>query len=131
MRSEAEIRKQTVTRMRRLFLLTLNGGLWITAALAIYLYTRDHAFMGALQVTVGLGMLIWMTVIGLMAARTVYVEVTEFVVYRAIERERRDYLMRETYEKRKRDDASLRLSDDGELIDWNADEREAKAKHER
>ena len=45
----------------------------------------------------------------------------------AIERERQFYLLQDAYEKRKRDEALPRLSEDGELIDFpeeRAEERD-------
>lgn len=136
MRSEAEIRREVETRLRRRGLLLLNGGLWTGAVLFLALLMPRGVY-GSLTGLIMIGMLAWTLALGLHAFRVVYVELRERLVNSAIERERQFYLLRENYEKQKRfeerdraDAAFVHLSDDGELVDA-PDARKVKASYER
>lgn len=136
MRSEAEIRREVETRLRRRGLLLLNGVLWVVAVAVVYRITLVSSF-GSLSGLVIIALFMWMLALGLHAFRVVYVELRERLVNSAIERERQFYLLRENYEKQKRfeereraDTAFVHLSDDGELVDA-PDARKVKARYER
>lgn len=131
MRSEAEIRRQVDGRFRRWAALTFNGGLWAAVALGLYFYSERASFPPDLVAPVIAFMVIWAAVVGLHFLYSLYTETRESVVQKAIEREREFYLLRADYEKRKRDDAPARLSDDGELVDFaDWQDKEVKAKYE-
>lgn len=116
MRSEAEIRKQVETRLRRWGLVALNGILLIGAAKLIFAYSQNHDFMGS-QADVIIALMIgWVALVGLHFLRTVYVELREYLVRRAIDQERNS--THAAYEKPKHDETQLSLSDDGELADF-------------
>lgn len=127
MRSEAEIRKQVENHLKRRGLLVLDGGLWL---LAVFIEAEFLRFRGLSTTMTGLLtllMIAWTLGLGLHFVRTVYVELREILVRRAIERERGLYLAKDGYEKPKR----LDVSNDGELVDWSIEDAEAIAKHER
>lgn len=137
MRSDIEIRREVETRLRRRGLLLLNGALWAGAVLASYLYVERYSLANALSSYLFFFMLAWTFVLGLHFLRLLYVELRERMVRSAIERERQFYLLRDHFEKQKRsetrkreDAASLRLLDDGELVDY-PDERKVKVDYER
>ncbi len=88
MRSEAEIRKQVETRLRRWGLLALNGILWVGAAKLILVYSQTHGFYANQSDIILLIMLGWVSLVGLHALRTIYVELREYLVRRAIRQER-------------------------------------------
>ena len=111
MRSEAEIRKAVETRLRRWGLLALNGILWVGALKLIFGYSQFNDFQGTLADVVAGMMVIWLALFGLHALRTFYVELREYLVRRAIEREHR---LHTDYEKPKR----LELGEDGELVEY-------------
>ena len=139
MRSEGEIRHEVETRLRRWGFLALNGILWVGAAKLIYGYSQYDNF-GRFSGVVVLFMLGWLVLVGLHALRTIYVEGREWLVRRAIAREREFYVLQNAYEKPKRDE-SVSLSDDarpslqaedGELVDFPfSHESEPKVKNER
>ena len=142
MRSEAEIRSEVETRLRRRLMLFLHGALWVVGAAIVYRVTRFSSF-GSLTGMVMLLLLAWTGMLGLHVLRVGYVELRERLVRGAIERERQFYLLRDNYEKRKRSEERGRseehereestvvhLSDDGELVDA-PDERKVKAGYER
>lgn len=111
MRSEAEIRKQVETRLRRWSLLALNGILWIGVAKLLFVYSQTHSFYGSQSDIIALVMLGWVALVGLHTLRTIYVELREYLVRRAIRQEHERYA-----DKPKRDET--RLTDDGELVDF-------------
>jgi hypothetical protein len=80
-------------------------------------------------------MIYGLTYLGVLhTAYVLYVELRERLIRSAIERERQFYLLRDNYEKQKRseapdDNSRLRLTDDGELIDYPP--RKVKADYER
>src|SRR5664279_3117144 len=87
-------------------------------------------------------MLAWLGLVGLHTLRVLYVELREWLVRRAVERERQFYVLQDAYEKRKHgesfsraaDDTFPRSTDDGELIDFPVSQdqhEEVKAKYER
>lgn len=119
MRSEAEIRKQVEDHLKRRLLLVLDGGLWLAAVFFLWRYSITSS-LGSFEGLAILFMLGWTGIVGLHTLRTIYVELREYLVKRAIERERRTYVTFSDDEtmKRKHDDAIPRLSDDGELIDF-------------
>jgi hypothetical protein len=110
MRSEGEIRREVEERLRRWGLLALNGILWVGAAKLLYGFSRYSSF-GRFDGVVVLAMVLWAALVGLHALRTFYVEGKEWLVRRAIEREREFYRLQTGYEKRKRDE-SASLPDD-------------------
>lgn len=118
MRSEAEIRRQVETRLKRRGLLFLDGGLWLAVVFILSKIMPYSSFGTTLNSLLAVFMFLWTGIIGLHFLRTVYVELREWLVRRAIERERQFFQMRDAHEKRKRDDALPRLSDDGELFDF-------------
>lgn len=131
MRSEAEIRREVETRLRRRGWLIVNGGLWLAVVSGMFAYTRYRSLgLGEPWTSlIILFMLMWLVFIGLHAFRVIYVELREHLIQRAIEHERRLYTQGDAYEKSKRDDTSiLSIADDGELIDFAArDDEEAHA----
>lgn len=131
MRTESEIRKQVELRFRRWALLLLNGGAWIVIGAGLYLYSRYVGVPVGWLDSVVLVLMLWGGLVGLHLMRTVYVELREWLVRRAIERERAFYRMRDTYEKRKHSEALPNLTEDGELIDYpDWQDAEVKAKYE-
>lgn len=125
-RSEAEIRNDVTNRLKRRGLLLLNGGLGVLAVFLLYQFTRFRSFGEPWATLILLFMLGWFVLGILHTAAVVYVELREWLVRSAIERERQFYLLRDNYEKQKRaeirdrdyDTARLSISDDGELIDY-------------
>ena len=137
MRSDIEIRREVETRLRRRGLLVLNGILWGASGLMSYFYVEMNGLATALSSYLFFFMLAWTFILGLHVLRVVYVELRERMVRSAIERERQFYLLRDHHEKQKRSEArerenaaSLRLLDDGELVDY-PDEHKMKADYER
>jgi len=134
MRSEAEIRREVETRLRRRSMLVLHGVLWVVAAVVVYRITLFSSF-GSLSGLIIFAMFMWTLLLGLHLLRTVYHELRERLVRNAVERERQFYLLRDHYEKQKRSEQReefgvVHLSDDGELVDA-PDERKVKASYER
>ena len=128
MRSEAEIRKQVEARVRRWGLLALNGILWVGAAKLIYGYSQNYSFIGSQSDVIVVVMVGWVIAVGLHFLRTVYVELREWLVQRAIQRERQRYAQDDAYEKHKHDESPLLMSDDGELTGlpvWNDEDEYA------
>ena len=113
MRSEAEIRKQVETRLHRWGLLALNLILWVGAAKLLYGFSQYSSF-GRFDGLIVLMMVGWAVLVGLHALRTFYVEGREWLVKRAIEREKQFYLRQNAYIKRKRDE-SASLPDESRL----------------
>ena len=124
MRSEYQIRREVETRLRRRGLLLLDGGLGVLVIFFLYQYTRDRSFGEPLATLIVLFILGWFMLGILHTAYVLYVEAREWLVQRAITREREFYVLKESYEKRKRDQALPRPSDDGELIDFPDGEAE-------
>ncbi len=120
MRSEAEIRKQVEARLRRRGLFALNAILWFASGMFLWLGRGVYYFITDYSNTLLNLMLLWTFVLGLHFLYTVYVELRDWLVGRAVERERRYYVMSGDDEKPKRDAAvaRLELTDDGELIDY-------------
>jgi len=110
MRSEGEIRREVEGRLRRWGLLILNGILWVGAAKLLYGYS-EYGNFGRFSGAVVLFMLVWAALVGLHVLRTLYVEGKEWLVKRAIAREREFYRLQSVYEKRKRGE-SASLPDD-------------------
>ncbi len=108
MRSEAQIRKQVEARFRRWSLLVLNGILWVGAAKLIYVFSQSHSFPSRADDVGILFMVGWLVLFGLHFLRTVYVEMREYLVRRAVERERASFELHDAYEKRKHDQAPRR-----------------------
>lgn len=150
MRSEVDIRREVEAHLRRRGLFLLDGGLWAAAVVFLWQFTRYSGFGTTLSGLIVLFMLGWTAALGLHFLRTVYVEVREWLVRRAIQREREFYVLQDAYEKRKRDftparlenrsDARLgnsrdftdaRLENDGELIDFPGWDDATKTKRER
>ena len=136
MRSEAEIRHEVETRLRRWVRLLLHGGLWAVGAVIVYRITLFSSF-GSLTGLIVFAMFVWTVLLVLHVLRTIYNELRERMVRGAIERERQFYLLRDHYEKRKRSEdrergeaARLHIADDGELIDYPQEEK-VKADYER
>ncbi len=130
MRSEAEIRTEVETRLRRRGLLILNGGMWAAVVFFLFEYTRSRSLgLGEPWTTMLiLFLLAWLAVIGVQTIRVLYVEMREWLVRYAIERERELYMERGAYEKRKHDQALSRRSDDGELVAfplWDVEDKDA------
>ena len=117
MRSEAEIRREIEARLRRRGLLLLNGGLWSAAVFILSQIFPSRSLGTTLTSLIVLWMLAWTAVLGLHFLRTVYVELREWLVRRAIDREQRIYYVNSTYEKRKRVDVLPPLEDDEEIIE--------------
>jgi hypothetical protein len=139
MRSEAEIRRQVETRLRRWGLLALNGILWIGAAKLLYGFAQYSSF-GRFDGLIVLLMVGWAVLLGLHALRTFYVEGRERLVQWAIKREHQVYGWQPLDEKPKRAESASRpaesrvslQADDGELVDFPfSQEADVKAKHER
>ncbi len=140
MRSDAEIRKQVEDRLKRRLLFVADGGLWLVTMIVLWQVSAYSSF-GGFSGVIALIMLAWLGIVGLHFLRTVYVELRDYLVNRAIERERRYYVTRDEYaddtyyEKRKRDsDAAiprLELNDDGELVDFDFAADRDKSKIER
>lgn len=126
MRSEADIRREVEGRLRRRGLFVLNAVLWAGTAALLWITAAYVSFGGFAGLVIWL-MIAWAGVVGLHFLRTVYVELREWLVRRAINNERRTYVMRDEYdiEKPKRASVSrLEMTDDGELIDFpEIDER--------
>lgn len=127
MRSEAEIRSQVEKRFHRWVFLLLNGGAWAAISVGLYLYYRanrapegwiDSGWVSSATII----MLLWGIIVGLHFLRTVYVETREWLVGRAVDREIRDYTLREMHQKRKRDDALPYLTDEREQVDFPSEE---------
>ncbi len=125
MRSEAEIRKQIEDHLKRRGLWLVDAGLWALAVFSSLAFMRSHIVSTTINYLVPLFMLAWTGVLGLHTLRTVYVELRDYLVRRAIDRERHYYVMEDEYApergKRKHDDSAPRLTDDGELVDFPAD----------
>lgn len=131
MRTEFEIRREVERRLRRRGLFVLNGGLWLMVVFILAQIVPYASFGTTLRGLLVLFMLGWTGVVGLHFLRTVYVELREWLVARAIERERAFYQMRDIYEKRKYDEIPPRLMNDGELIDFpDWQDAEVRAKYE-
>ena len=131
MRSETEIRKQVEARLRRRGLFVLNGGLWFITGMFLWFGRGVYYFISDYSNTLLNLMLLWTFVLGLHFFFTVYVELREYLVRRAIEQERRYYVMSSSARpddaekpKRAADVARLELTDDGELIDFDDLENE-------
>lgn len=124
MRSEAEIRSEVLKRFHRWVFLVLNGGLWVAAVFILSQMMPARSFGTTLNGLIVLSMLAWTGLLGLHFLRTIYVELREWLVRRAVERERQLYLAGYFQEKRKRREAPPRLGDDGDLVDFPADEDE-------
>jgi hypothetical protein len=118
MRTEFEIRREVESRLRRRGLLVVNGGLWLMAVFILSQIMPYSSFGTTLNGLLVLFMLGWTAALGLHTPWTIYVELREWLVRRAIDREREFYRMRDTYEKRKHSEALSHLTDDGELIDF-------------
>lgn len=118
MRSDVEIRREVEARLRRRGWLMLDGGGWIAAVVLLALTMPNNSFGTSLVGLILVSMLAWTGVLGLHVLRTLYVEVREWMVRRAIDQEYQMYRIREAVEKHKRDDAAARLSSDGELVDF-------------
>ena len=118
MRSEAEIRKQVTARLWRLGLFVVDGGLWLAAVFILSQIMPSGGF-GQFRGLIVLLMLGWTVLLGLHTLWVLGVELREYLVRRAVEREREFYMLHGDYEKSKRDEAIPRLSDDGELIDFS------------
>jgi hypothetical protein len=138
MRSEAEIRREVEQRFNRWVFLFMNGGLWIVVGAGLSLYSRYQGVPAGWIDSVLLFLMFWGLLVGLHFLRTVYVEKRDWLVRRAIEHERKAYLLGNTYDKRKRGETLPRLSDDvnieDALVDFPADENESiaeKVKHGR
>ena len=130
MRSEAEIRKQVEARLRRWALVLLNVILFVGVIKGLALFTSVRT--DGLSQTDLILLTLWASLIGLHVLRTVYIEVREIAVRRAVVGESKQYQQHEHYEKRKHDDALLRLGDDGELIDFPlVDNEDEKSRYER
>ncbi len=129
MRSEAEIRRQVETRLRRWGLLIANGVLWTTVSGTLYVVSNNMGISEAPRSWLFAFVLAWLGLVVLHTLRVIYVELREFAVKRAVRREIRQYRPDGDYEKPKR----LEISDDGELVDWRVESEEAsvRAKHER
>ena len=133
-RTEAEIRSEVTSRLRRLSLLLLDGGLWLAAVLILSQLMPGRSFGTTLNGLITISMLGWTIIVVLHIIRVAYIEMRERLVRSAIERERQFYLLRENYEKRKRteernyDDSLLRISDDGELVDYPQQNTKEKVK---
>ncbi len=131
MRSEAEIRKQVEARLKRWLYLIADGGLWLTA---VFLYWRGSGggFLNLGQFT-GAGSLfltLWFVAVGLHMLWVLYATLRDWLVGRAVEHERRYYVMSSTpddAEKPKRQAPAahdtavsrLELTNDGELIEFD------------
>lgn len=133
MRSEAEIRKHIEDHLKRRGLWVVDAGLWL---LAVFVFRES--MLGGYSTTVNylatLFMLAWMAALGAHTLRTVYVELRDYLVNRALEREQHYYVMEDGRSKRKRNEARPRLAidDDGELVDFLAeDEEESYAQRSR
>ncbi len=120
MRSEAEIRKQVEARLKRWLFLIIDGGGWLSATFILW-QTASYRSFGQFSGAVAIFMLLWLGVVGLHFLRTIYVELRDWLVHRAVERERRYYVMSSDAEKPKReaDVTRLELTDDGELIEFD------------
>ena len=118
MRSEAEIRRDVVTRLRRRGLFVLNGGLWLMTVFVLSQIMPYASFGTTVRGFLILFMFGWTAALGLHTLWTIYVELREWLVRRAIDREREFYRMRDSYEKRKYVEALPNLAADGELIDF-------------
>ena len=149
MRSEAEIRRQVETRLRRWGLLALNGILWVGAAKLIYGYSQYGNF-GQFTGAVALFMVAWAALLGLHALRTFYVEGREWLVRRQLSgnasfmgcKKNANGMTRLRYRMISRfslpaDDGEYSVvpfrheADDGALVDFPfSEEPEAKAKYE-
>jgi hypothetical protein len=111
MRSEQEIRREVETRLRRRGLLIVDSGLWLLVVFAIFSYSERYTFGSYAEVVV-LFMLFWGALLGLHTLAVLYIEVREWLVRRAIQREREFYVLKNTYEKQKRDDSASRCTKD-------------------
>jgi hypothetical protein len=120
MRSEAEIRKAVETRLKRWGLLLVNGGLWAAVVFVLSQIMPNAGISSGWRGFFSVLMLVWTPVLGLHILSVLYVELREYLVRRAVGRERELYLMRENDDKRKRDRAvsRLELGEDGELVDF-------------
>ena len=120
MRSEAEIRKQVEDHLKRRGLWVVDAGLWLLAVFFLWTFMPNVGLSTTFKGLTALFMVAWTGVLGAHTLRTIYVELREYLVRRAIERERRYYVMGDEYGKRKRDEAISRLEvgDDGELVDF-------------
>lgn len=132
---EAEIRKQVEDRLKRRGLFLADAGLWLMTFLFLWVMRPEGRFVSAMIFFAFL----WTGVLGLHFMRTAYVELRDYLVARAIERERsaeRRYYVTagEPYEKPKRADRAapptyepstyepstrLDLNGDGELVDFD------------
>ena len=134
MRSEDEIRREVEGRLRRRGLLIVDGGLWLLVGFGLFEYTqyRSVPFSEPWPTVLIFFMLFWGALLGLHTLAVLYIEVREWMVRRAIEREREFYALQNAYEKRKRDDSASRsmdeapprIAEDGELITFPYDEIE-------
>jgi len=126
MRSEAEIRREVEGRLRRRGLLIADWGFWLLVGFAIVSYFRHQSFASDYDNVAALFVLFWTALLGLHTLAVLYIEAREWLVRRAIQREREFYVLQTTYEKRKRDDSASRngeasrplISEDGELIEF-------------
>lgn len=138
MRSEAEIRREIESRLRRRGLLLVNGAAWSVVVFILSQIFPSRSLGTTLTSLLVLWMVGWTMVLGLHFLRTIYVEMREWLVSRAIARERSAYDLRDSaYAKPKRREEA-RLSDDGEFVDEplidlpdNETMVNAKAKHGR
>lgn len=119
MRSEAEIRREVESRLKRRGLVLLHGALWVIITTSLYLYARVQNTPVGWSTSAVFFMGLWACLIGLHAFTVIYVELRERLVRKAIERERKHYQIGDTYYgKRKRvDDPPLLLEDDGEIVE--------------
>ncbi|MBI1256329.1 MAG: hypothetical protein GC204_02555 [Chloroflexi bacterium] len=132
MRSEQEIRREVEGRLKRRGLLLLDGGLGALVVFFLYQFSRYRSFGDPWAGLILLFIFGWFAFGILHTAYVLYVEAREWLVQRAITREREFYALKMAYEKRKRDDSfSLneygsrpRISEDGELISFPEDEIE-------
>ena len=128
MRSEGEIRREVEGRLKRRGLLIADGGLWLLVGFGLVEFTeyRSLRFSEPWPTVIILFMLFWGALLGLHTLAVLYIEVREWMVQRAIAREREFYALKMAYEKRKRDDSASRniersrplIAEDGELISF-------------
>ncbi len=123
MYSEMTIARQVEARLNRRLLLVADGSGW-AFFLWVFKYTSFAHFEGMAVLLA----LIWTGVLGLHFLWTVYAELRDWLVQRAIKHEQRFYVA----EKPKRTARPrLDLADDGELIDYEFPESAGKPKIER
>jgi hypothetical protein len=113
MRSEAEIRREIESRLRRRGLLIVHGAIWAAVTTSLYLYARVQGVPVGWTNSAVFFMSLWAFIVGLHAFYVIYVELRERLVRKAIERERKYYQMGDAYYgKRKRFEALPPLEDD-------------------